>query len=66
MGERKWLMFCLQISVTVLQRGVSQVQRQTSGGKDNVPEGPWQSLLLDMGIEEIQASLSGVKSGSSK
>lgn len=56
----------LLISITVLQRVVTQMQIQASGGETVMPEGLWQSLSLDMPVEKVQARTRGIKSDSSK
>lgn len=56
----------LLTSVTVLQRVVTQMQIQASGGETLMPEELWQSLLLAMPVEKVQARMSGIKSDSSK
>lgn len=56
----------LLISITVLQRVVTQMQIQASGGETVMPEGLWQSLLLDMPVEKVQTWKKGIKSDSSK
>lgn len=56
----------LLISFTVLQTVVTQMQIQASGGATVMPEGLWQSLLLDMTEEKVLARMRGIKSDSSK
>lgn len=50
----------LLISSTVLQRVVTQMQIQASGGETVMPEGLWQSLSLDMPVEKVQARTRGI------
>lgn len=56
----------LLISITVLQIVVTQMQIQASGGDTVMLEGLWQSLLLSMPEEKVQARRRGIKSDSSK